>query len=592
MSSGISQCLNPNCLRQNSVAARFCVNCGDRLLLGDRYCATKIIGSGGFGRTFLAIDEQKPSKPKCVIKQFFPQAQGTDNAEKAKQLFDQEAVRLDDLGHHDQIPELKAFLTQDQRQYLVQEFIDGETLAQELRELPSGFNEEQIRQLLNDLLPVLEFIHAKQVIHRDIKPDNIIRRSRDSKLVLVDFGAAKFATITALARTGTTIGTVEYLAPEQNRGKAIFASDLYSLGVTCIHLMTKLSPFDLFDINEDAWVWRQFLVNNPVSDNLGQILDKLIQNAVNRRYQSESEILQDLNLPSSTTNLVSSNQINRFLIEEYKKLGDAKYDLKDYKGSIDAYTKAIEIDPKDAEGYKKRANVKHTLFDYQGAMDDANNAIEINSRDAEAYEKRGTAKLMLEDYKDVIPDYTKSIDLGITDPFPFSYRASIRHIEQDYEGAINDYDKAIQIDPNDSELFHSRGGVKYNLEDYEGAIKDYTKAIELNPTCYFSYCSRGEAKFDLGDYEGAIYDYTKTIELESSYRFYKDRGDVKRHIKDYIGTIQDYTQAIEQIEVDLDSYDLQVIAFVNYSGRGRKEYFFEDYCSFQMSAVRASTSIK
>ncbi|HEY9875169.1 MAG TPA: SUMF1/EgtB/PvdO family nonheme iron enzyme [Candidatus Obscuribacterales bacterium] len=312
MSSTVSQCLNPDCLRPNPINFKFCEKCGIKLLLGDRYRAIKIIGQGGFGRTFLAVDEQKPSKPRCVIKQFFPQAQGTNNAEKAAQLFEQEAVRLDELGHHDQIPELLAYLTQDGRQYLVQEFVDGQNLAQELEEASSAFTESQIRELLNDILPVLEFIHSGQVIHRDIKPENIIRRQRDNKLVLVDFGAAKFATGTALARTGTIIGSAEYLAPEQGRGKAVFGSDLYSLGVTCIYLLTQVSPFDLFDINEDAWIWRQFLVNNPVSDNLGQVLDKLIQNAVSRRYQLATEVLKALNPQQSVqpqpTQSVSSKQ--------------------------------------------------------------------------------------------------------------------------------------------------------------------------------------------------------------------------------------------------------------------------------------------
>ena len=233
-----------------------------------RYRALKIIGQGGFGRTFLAVDEQKPSKPQCVIKQFYPQAQGTDTAEKAAELFAQEAVRLNELGHHDQIPRLEAYLTQEQLQYLVQEYIEGQNLLQELKELGHGFNEAQIWQLLNEVLPILEFIHAGQVIHRDISPDNIIRRYQDKKLVLVDFGASKFATGTALVKTGTIIGKAEYIAPEQGRGKATFASDLYSLGVTCIHLMTQVSPFELFDIGEGAWVWQQFLVDNPVSDNL------------------------------------------------------------------------------------------------------------------------------------------------------------------------------------------------------------------------------------------------------------------------------------------------------------------------------------
>jgi serine/threonine protein kinase len=143
------------------------------LLIQDRYRALRIIGQGGFGKTFLAQDEGKPSKPKCVIKQFIYDDPAT--LREAQRLFEQEAVRLDDLGKHPQIPELLAHCEQEGRQYLVQEFIDGENLLQELQR--SGqFSEVKIKDLLLDLLPVLQFIHAGQVIHRDIKPENVIRR--------------------------------------------------------------------------------------------------------------------------------------------------------------------------------------------------------------------------------------------------------------------------------------------------------------------------------------------------------------------------------------------------------------------------------
>jgi serine/threonine protein kinase len=301
----MSYCLNPACRNpQNPSDTKFCLTCGTKLLLKDRYRAIKPIGQGGFGRTFLAVDEDKPSKPRCVIKQFYPQAQGTSTVKKAVELFNQEAMRLDELGKHPQIPELLAYFTQDDRQYLVQEFIDGQNLAQELAQV-GGFSESQIRQLLNDLLSVLQFVHSQQVIHRDIKPENIIRRSRDRKLVLVDFGASKVATANALNQTGTSIGSPEYVAPEQARGRASFASDIYSLGVTCIHLLTQRSPFDLYDINEDAWIWRQYLTSK-VSDSLGKILDKMLQTAPSRRYQSAEEVLKDLNPPSTPVATVIS----------------------------------------------------------------------------------------------------------------------------------------------------------------------------------------------------------------------------------------------------------------------------------------------
>ncbi|QLE41145.1 serine/threonine protein kinase [Nostoc sp. C052] len=290
----MSYCLNPHCPKpENPDHVNFCVTCGSKLLLKERYRAIKPIGQGGFGKTFLAVDEDKPSKPRCVIKQFYPQSQGTNTLAKAVELFNQEAVQLDELGKHPQIPELLAYFTQEARQYLVQEFIDGQNLAQELAH-KGAFSETQIWQLLNDLLSVLQFCHARHVIHRDIKPENIILRSNDSKLVLVDFGAAKSATGTALNRTGTSIGSPEYVAPEQMRGRAVFASDIYSLGATCVNLLTQRSPFDSYDTQNDTWVWQQYL-QTPISNPLSRILNKMLESIPVRRYQTVDEVLKDLN---------------------------------------------------------------------------------------------------------------------------------------------------------------------------------------------------------------------------------------------------------------------------------------------------------
>ncbi len=313
----MSYCLNPTCQNpQNLGDAELCKSCGSKLLLtpgaqdspASRYRTIKPIGQGGFGRTFLAVDETKPVNfSQCVIKQSLPQKNA---AEKAAQLFHQEAKQLETLGKHPQIPELLAHFEQDGRQYLVQEFIDGKNLAQEL-EKKGAFTETQIRQILNDLLPVIHFVHKSKVIHRDIKPENIIRRRLSptplipleksfqpspfqKDIVLVDFGAAKKVTTTGLQPTGTIIGSAAYTAPEQLMGKAVFASDIYSLGVTCIHLLTQIPPFDLFDSTEDAWAWRNYL-KTAVSDDFGHILDTMLQSATNRRYNSASAVIRQLN---------------------------------------------------------------------------------------------------------------------------------------------------------------------------------------------------------------------------------------------------------------------------------------------------------
>ena len=301
----MSKCLNPDCLQTNSKTP-YCQKCGSKLLLTDRYRALEILGQGGFGRTFLAVDENKPSQPYCVIKQFLPQAQGTNNQEKAGELFKQEAIQLEHIGKHQQIPELFAYLIQDNRQYLVQEYIEGQNLVQELAQT-GAFSETQIINLLGDLLPVLAFIHQKLVIHRDIKPENIIRRKSDNKLFLVDFGAAKAAIRTALAVTGTVIGSEGYVAPEQALGKPTFASDLYSLGVTCIHLLTNKEPFGLFDIGEGDWVWQNYL-KVKVNNTLGQVLYKLLQQGTKKRFQTAQEVLDALQLIVKPTSQPTTQQ--------------------------------------------------------------------------------------------------------------------------------------------------------------------------------------------------------------------------------------------------------------------------------------------
>ena len=147
----ISQCLNPNCLHVNVTNTELCEQCNSKLLLVNRYRAIALLGQGGFGRTFLAIDEHKPSKPRCVIKQFLPEVKGKKAIKKATELFEREAMRLDELGKHQQIPELLAFFNQEERKYLIQEFIDGEDLSKELAS-QGVFDQQKIEQLLDWLI--------------------------------------------------------------------------------------------------------------------------------------------------------------------------------------------------------------------------------------------------------------------------------------------------------------------------------------------------------------------------------------------------------------------------------------------------------
>ncbi|MBN3909649.1 MAG: protein kinase [Nostoc sp. NMS1] len=266
------------------------------MLLQERYRLLKPIGKGGFCKTFLAVDEGQFPPIPCVVQELSLESE-------TSKTFQQKAQQLDELGNHPQIPVLLAYFEQNGHFYLVQEFIAGTNLAQVVEE-EGAFNETQIWQLLENVLPVFQFISDRNIIHRDIKPHNIIRRSpitKNADFVIVDFSTAKIVTEIDPLTSESSIGSPEYSAPEQARGKAVFASDLYSLGVTCIYLLTQVSPFDLFDIANDYWVWQQYLTTK-VSDRLAQILDKLLQNAVNRRFQSAGEVMQAMGIKSKIQN--------------------------------------------------------------------------------------------------------------------------------------------------------------------------------------------------------------------------------------------------------------------------------------------------
>lgn len=292
----MSYCLNPYCRNpQNPSGITACQNCGTTLLLKERYRPLEELGGGGMSRTFLGVDLDRLNTP-CIIKQFLPQSHKISLVKQAIEHFNQEALRLQELGNHSQIPGLYAYFEQEQHLYLIEEWVEGKNLLQELDET-GAFSENKIIQLLEDILLILQFIHQHYIIHRDIKPDNIIRRKTDKKLFLVDFGIAKHSLNLVQAQTGTLAGTIGYAPLEQIRGgKAYPASDLYSLGMTCIHLLTQIPPNQLFDPFTGELIWRSHLknINKTLSQKLTQILDKLLKDLVKERYQTVEEVLQDL----------------------------------------------------------------------------------------------------------------------------------------------------------------------------------------------------------------------------------------------------------------------------------------------------------
>jgi CHASE2 domain-containing sensor protein/predicted Ser/Thr protein kinase len=270
------------------------------LLLGGRYQISKILGAGGFGRTYLAQDTQRPGNPTCVVKQLMPARQDTRFLQVARRLFNSEAEILETLGKHHHIPELLAYFEDNQEFYLIQQYIEGHTLSEELPPVENLQNESFVIEMLKELLEILAFVHQHRVIHRDIKPSNIIRSTEDHRLVLIDFGAVKLMQPPSSEQTElatVAIGTRGYAPPEQFAGHPRLCSDIYALGIIAIQAITGISPQELHPDPETGNVmWRQ---TAEVSEELAAILDKMVCYHFSDRYQSVAAVLEDLKRISS-----------------------------------------------------------------------------------------------------------------------------------------------------------------------------------------------------------------------------------------------------------------------------------------------------
>lgn len=277
--------------------------------LKGRYRIIKELGAGGFGKTYIAEDTHRPGLPHCVVKQLMPISKDLEFMQIARRLFKAEAEILEQLGHHEQIPQLLAYFEEHEEFYLVEELIVGDCLKDTLV-LETCQSEFEVVELLKDVLKILVFIHDQGVIHRDIKPSNIIRRKKDCRYVLIDFGAVKQIQPAVLREQGNValttltiaIGTTDYAPLEQLAGQPRLNSDLYSLGIVAIQALTGLLPSKLKRDPQTGAIFWQHLVQ--VRAELANIIDRMTHHTFGERYQSAIVVLQELE------NLTDINPVN------------------------------------------------------------------------------------------------------------------------------------------------------------------------------------------------------------------------------------------------------------------------------------------
>ncbi|PAX53467.1 serine/threonine-protein kinase [Brunnivagina elsteri] len=286
-------------------------------LINNRYLIDKLLGQGGFGRTYLAFDKHRFGET-CVLKEFVPATTQQEIINKSKELFEREAKVLYQI-EHPQIPKFLASVTDGKRLFIVQEYIDGKTYSQILCDRISqkgkAFSEDEVKTWLQGILPILEYIHQRKIIHRDISLDNIMLPDCKSQPVLIDFGVVKekltqfFSTNSNNSHyslQGSVVGKIGYSPPEQLRlGQCYPSSDLYALAVCAIVLLTGRMPYLLIDESLN-WQWQRY---TNVSKSFAKIIDKMLVDKPSDRFQSANDILLEL----SNQNQPNQSAINQFI---------------------------------------------------------------------------------------------------------------------------------------------------------------------------------------------------------------------------------------------------------------------------------------
>lgn len=558
-----------------------------------RYQIISHLGEGGFGETYVACDTHLPNSPQCVVKKLQPQVNNATTLATARRLFDTEAQVLYQLGTHDRIPQLLAYFEENAEFYLVQEFIAGHDLSQELAP-GKTLSEDQVISLLQEILEILDFVHQQKVIHRDVNPRNLIRREQDGKLILIDFGAVKQIATQIINHQGKTkftvaIGTPGYMPGEQAQGSPKFSSDIYAVGIIAIQALTGLAPDQLeVDADTNEIIWKNHV---QVSPEFAQFLDKMVCYDFRQRYTSATVALKALqnlnqNLNSSLGRTIAvapaanlhQNQpvklpknilfklslgalllglgsvasvlfflhINNNNALTLTKQGNTFLQLQRYEDALGVYEQAVNLKPDYAQGWYGQGKALFGLKKYQQALEAYDQAIQIQPDYLEAWTQRGFTLMNLQQYEKAIESFNRSLQINSNLPKVLEAKGDAWRNLQDFNQAITAYEQAINLEKDNYQLWYKQGQIWQQIKNYEQAITAYNNAVELKPDHELSWYNLGNSLFNLNRLDAAFQAYDKAVQSKPDfYSAWLSRGNVAITLRRYLQALESFEQVIK-----------------------------------------------
>jgi tetratricopeptide (TPR) repeat protein/tRNA A-37 threonylcarbamoyl transferase component Bud32 len=615
-------------------------------LLNLHYRIVRVLSQDRVGESYIVADVEDNISAYYILKKIFLNNLNEQELDSTIQLINVEIRTLQQVAHkHDRIQKIFTSWTGNKEVYLLKQFIHGNCLKSKIEQQiqqKKHSKEEEIVGILLSVLKTLVFIHSQGIIHRNIKPSNIIQREIDGEYVLVDFGSNE-------AAISNNIGISEYMPMEQFHGTIQFNSDIYALGIIAISMLTNIPASEITGINSP----RNFITGEirwrhrspKVSHRLAYVINKMVKLDSKYRYQSALDALIDVrplqdkyfsikqerkariilillagaasfiivailcwitvrpkdislakefyqdginkyeaqNYKAAIANFSQAIDINPDYAEAYNRRGDSYYRLGDYKNSLTDSSAAIRLNPKDANSYYDRGFSLYSLNDYNGAIADYNQAIELDPQNAEYYYARGLARNKIKDGQRAFDDFSKAISLNRELAVAYIERGKIHRKLGNKLEAGKDFDQAIALQPENADLYYERA-LNYNkLNQKQAAKKDLTKVIEINAKYIKAYLARGDIYNDLGDPEKAYADYNQALSINDKYpETYIRLGNFRLKNNDVIGAIADFNKAIKLKPDNASAY--------NYRGNANLERgFWKDAVKDYTKAIEVNS---
>jgi serine/threonine protein kinase/regulator of sirC expression with transglutaminase-like and TPR domain len=514
-------------------------------ILGGRYRILNHLGGGGFGQTYLAEDRHLPGNPCCVVKRLQPRTTDPIALDSARRLFNAEAEALYDLGTHDQIPRLLAHFEEDTQFYLVQEYVEGALLNEEIypgNPLP----EATVIALLQDVLSTLCVVHQHQVIHRDIKPSNLIRRQRDGKIVIIDFGSVKQVSSQPIEENGqvsitVAIGSLGYMPNEQLAGQPTLSSDIFAVGMLALQALTGLDPRRMpKDPRTSELMWRDLAsIGEPLAD----VIDTMVRYDFRQRYGSAQEAfnalmaavspapvaspapspgpLQDGSSPAAADRpptMPPTESLGAWL-----ERADELFQQGRFADAVPWYEKVVQIQPDGTTAWFKLALAQENLGYTEAAVIAYDRILQLQPDDYLVWLKRGKALEQLGRLEGAMAAYQEVLRIQPDNYWVWNDLGQVQERMNQLEAAIAAYNRAVQLKPdfqlaldNRKRLLIALKRVEhlYTLNHYEETVTACDQALEEDPKNADAWLMRGMALESLKRMPEAALSYNRVVQIQ------------------------------------------------------------------------------